>query len=137
MSGADHRIRRIASFMTLAREELRAAAKLRDDNERQAAYFQQQAVEKAARAVLEAEDVRVGPTHNIFELAKLLPAGHPLYGEIAQFDELSSAATRYRYPGGAGRLADPAPGQVEHFQTAIVRLIEKVETYLRGKGFGS
>lgn len=35
MSGADHRTRRIASFMTLAREELRAAAKLQGDNERQ------------------------------------------------------------------------------------------------------
>ena len=137
MTAEDHRRRRISSFMTLAREELNAAAVLPKENERQAAYFQQQAVEKMLRAVLEAEDVSVGPTHNIGDLAGRLPAGHTLRGEFCRFDGLSVAATRYRYPGGSGRLASPMAGEVARVQADILALARKVDVFLKAKGYDS
>ncbi|WP_442577686.1 HEPN domain-containing protein [Mesorhizobium sp. ASY16-5R] len=135
MTGEDHRRRRIFSFMTLAREELNAAAVLPKVNERQAAYFQQQAVEKLLRAVLEAEDVLTGPTHNIGDLAGRLPDGHLLEAKFVRFDGLSVAATRYRYPGGSGRLASPTAGEVARLQADIQALAEEVGVFLNGKGY--
>jgi hypothetical protein len=53
-------------------------------------------VEKLLRAVLEAEGVPVGPTHNIRQLADMLPPDHVLKARFLEFETLSSAATRFR-----------------------------------------
>jgi HEPN domain-containing protein len=96
MTAEAQRRRRIDSFLALAEEEFAAAGLLLDKLPRQAAYFQQQCVEKLLRGVLEAEGVPVGPTHNIRQLADMLPAEHALKGSFLQFETLSSAATRFR-----------------------------------------
>jgi HEPN domain-containing protein len=124
--------------MVLAREEWHAAETLlKDSAPRQAIYFQQQAVEKLLRAVLEVEDMFAGPTHNIRALADMLPKGHQLHASFLAFDELTSAATRYRYPGGAGQLFTADDRKVAEFLPAIDGLIEEVSEFLRSKGHES
>ena len=93
MTAADHRRRRIASFMTLAFEELKAA-------------------EKLLRAVLEIESIPAGPTHNLRTLADLLDKGHALKPEFLAVEEWSSAATRFRYPSGSGAAPTASPAML-------------------------
>jgi HEPN domain-containing protein len=99
--------RRVAAFLTLANEELNAAKMLAGGAPRQAAYFIQQAAEKAARALLTAAGIPFGTGHNLGLMASALPAGHPLKQRIAGLDKHSSAATPYRYPSPVGRLPRP------------------------------
>jgi hypothetical protein len=96
--------RRIEAFLTLAGEELGAAKILAGVAPRQAAYYIQQAAEKATRALLTAAGVPFGTGHNLGLMASALPDGHPLKPRVAGLDGHSSAATLYRYPSPAGRL---------------------------------
>ena len=96
--------RRIEAFLTLASEELGAARILAGSAPRQAAYYIQQAAEKATRALLTAASVPFGTGHNLGLMASALPDGHPLKPRVAGLDRHSSAATLYRYPSPAGRL---------------------------------
>ncbi|WP_457796778.1 HEPN domain-containing protein [Methylocystis sp. S23] len=122
MTAEAQKRRRVASFLALAEEELAAARILLDKLPRQAAYFQQQCVEKLLRAVLEAEGVPVGPTHNIRQLADMLPANHELKPRFLDFETLSSAATRFRYPTASGAVASPPSGDASSRQEDIERL---------------
>src|SRR5208282_5295150 len=96
--------KRIAAFLTLAAEEIQAAKLLADAAPRQAAYYVQQAAEKAARALLTAAGIPFGTGHNLGLMASALPAEHPLKQRVAGLDRHSSAATLYRYPSPGGRL---------------------------------
>ncbi len=99
--------RRIAAFLTLADEELHAARMLAGGAPRQAAYYLQQAAEKAARALLTAAGVPFGTGHNLGLMASALPAKHPLKQRVGGLDRHSGAATLYRYPSPVGRLPPP------------------------------
>lgn len=99
--------RRIAAFLTLADEEIRAARMLAGGAPRQAAYYVQQAAEKAARALLTAAGIPFGTGHNLGLMAAALPADHPLKLRVAALDRHSGAATLYRYPSPVGRLPPP------------------------------
>ena len=101
-ASANLRRRRIAAFLQIAEEEMRAAATLLNALPLQSAFFQQQSVEKLLRAVLEAADIPAGPTHNLRTRADLLPGEHELKATFLAFEEMSSAATRFRYPSGSG-----------------------------------
>jgi hypothetical protein len=57
--------KRIEAFLTLASEELGAAKILAGSAPRQAAYYVQQAAEKATRAHLTAAGVPFGAGHNL------------------------------------------------------------------------
>jgi HEPN domain-containing protein len=96
--------RRIEAFLTLASEEIAASKILAGSAPRQAAYYVQQAAEKAARALLTAAGVPFGTGHNLGLMASALPDSHPLKLRVAGLDRHSSAATLYRYPSPAGRL---------------------------------
>jgi hypothetical protein len=98
---------RIAAFIALADEELTAARSLISIAPRQAAYFIQQAAEKASRAVLTTAGVPFGTSHNLGQMAAALPEDHPLRPAINALDRFSTAATKYRYPSPTGRLAAP------------------------------
>lgn len=98
---------RIAAFIQLAQEELSAARGLSETGRRQAAYFCQQAAEKIARAILADAGVPFSTGHNLGQMAAALPAGHPWQAKLNALDKHSPAATRYRYPGPTGRLAEP------------------------------
>ena len=98
---------RIASYMQIAADELAGARQLMDTLPRQSAFFMQQCVEKLLRAVLENDEYLAGNTHSIEALARLLPDHHLLKALFASFDDLSGAATRYRYPTERGVIRSP------------------------------
>ena len=131
MTAHPHRLRRIQSFLTLAAEEEAAARKLLPDLPRQAAFFVQQSVEKLLRAVIEAEDRKAGITHNIRELASHLPDHNALKAAFVAHEDVSSAATRYRYPQGGGGLAEPdPPSDLEDELRSIAQLRQSVLSFL-------
>jgi HEPN domain-containing protein len=98
---------RIAAFLQLAQEELTAARSLHATGRRQAAYFCQQSAEKIARAILAHAGVLFSTGHNLGQMAAALPLDHPWRDKLNALDKHSPAATRYRYPGPTGRLAEP------------------------------
>jgi HEPN domain-containing protein len=123
---------RIASFIALAEEELSAARLLTSAVPRQAAYFVQQAAEKAARAVLTAAGVPFGTSHNLGQMAAALPAAHPLRTAVNALDKYSSAATKYRYPNPAGRLSRaPAIEEVASSIDEVAAFIARAKEYFR------
>lgn len=124
--------RRIDAFLALAEEEAKAAGMLADGAPRQAAYYVQQAVEKATRALLTAEGVPFGTGHNLGLMAAALPENHPFKRRIAGLDRHSSAATLYRYPSPAGRLPTaPSPVMVKADIADAEAFIAEVKAFLR------
>jgi HEPN domain-containing protein len=130
--GTNNRRRAIA-FWTLAEEEFRLAQHIRTDFPRQSAYQLQQCVEKLVRAILEVENVPAGTTHNLRALGELVPATCVFAGRFAAFDDLSPAATRYRYPSSGGLLSTADPDDLSEWISRIRILKFEVETYLRDK----
>lgn len=137
MTPEELRQQRIRSFLQLAQEELDVAVEIKGKHNRQAAYFLQQAVEKLLRCVLELETVPAGPMHNIRGLADLLPKGHRLLDRFLELDELSPAATRYRYPGPKGTIAEFDARKFDALGPKIDALMQDVrqlvEDFLAGK----
>ena len=130
MTAADHRRRRIATFLMLASEEMKAAEVLLETLPRQSAFFQQQAAEKVLRAVLEVEGVPAGPTHNLRTLTDLLKADHKLREEFLLVDEWSSAATRFRSPGGSGDAPSVSSIVLRGRQAKLSALQATVEAFI-------
>ncbi|WP_237151479.1 HEPN domain-containing protein [Oryzibacter oryziterrae] len=116
---------RVGAFHRLAAEELDAARLLATSHPAQAAYFLQQSVEKLARGVLEMLDVPVGPTHNIHQLALLMAGQDAWRDRFAALDELSVAATRYRYPGPKGTLGAMPLDRLVRLLDGVGRLNEE------------
>lgn len=126
--------RRIAAFLTLADEELNAARMLADGAPRQAAYWVQQAAEKATRALLTAAGIPFGTGHNFGLMASALPAAHPLKQRVGGLDRHSGAATLYRYPSPVGRLPPPPDAATVNADIADAEeFIAEVRAYL-GRG---
>ena len=129
--------RRIAAFLTLADEELHAARMLAVGAPRQAAYYVQQAAEKAARALLTAAGIPFGTGHNLGLMASALPAGHALRLRVAGLDRHSGAATLYRYPSPVGRLPPPPDAAILNSDIAdVAAFIAEVRVYV-GHGVAS
>jgi HEPN domain-containing protein len=126
MSAAD----RIAAFLQLAQEELTAARSLSTSGPRQAAYFCQQSAEKMARAILAHANEPFSTGHNLGQMAEALPPGHPWRDKLNALDKHSPAATRYRYPGPTGRLAEPPSAeQLEADIRELAALLEEARRY--------
>jgi HEPN domain-containing protein len=130
MSAEDLRRRRIGTFLSLAGEEMKAAEMLLQTLPRQSAFFQQQVAEKLVRAVLEVEGIPAGPTHNLRTLTDLLGGGHELRADFLDVEELSSAATRFRYPGGFGVAPQVASELLRARQDQISALQVVVEAFV-------
>jgi HEPN domain-containing protein len=122
---------RIAAFLQIAEEELEGARRLADVLPKQASFFLQQTVEKLARAVLEFETIPAGITHSIDALANLLPEGHILKQKLMAFEDLSSAATRYRYPTERGTLRTLNTSQVKAKLEAVELLHAETVNFLK------
>jgi HEPN domain-containing protein len=122
---------RINGFLDIAAKEYAAANKLGEALPEQAAYFLQQTVEKLIRAVLEALDIRMGVGHNLRTLAEQLPSGHFLINRFADFDDLSSASTKYRYPTNEGKVARFDTRRLKPLTEDVKALTEEVEQYIR------
>lgn len=128
---ADNKRRRIAAFLQIADEEIRAAETVAAFLPRQSAIFQQQGVEKLLRAVLEASDVPAEPTHNLCTLTDLLPADHAMRPTFLNFEEFSSAATRYRYPSGSGDAPNVPANLVKSRQERLTALRDADVAFLQ------
>jgi len=126
-----HKRRRIAAFLQIAEEEIRAAQMLVGLLPRQCAFFQQQGVEKLLRAVLEAVNVPAGPTHNLRTLTDLLPSDHAMRPTFLEFEDFSSAATRYRYPSGSGEAPLVPLDLVKARQERLTVLRDAVVVFLK------
>jgi HEPN domain-containing protein len=123
--------RRVAAFLTIGTEELRAARKLLPDLPDQSMFFLQQAAEKLLRACIEAEGKIASITHNLRTLAEVLGKDHSLYDLFVLLQDLSSAATRYRYPTSSGNImqldADPQAAllEVEKTHATVLEFLKK------------
>ena len=105
--------RRLSALVTAAERDIGAAHRLLPDMPDQAIFHVQQAAEKLTRAVCEREDLPVGRTHNIGQAAAMLPDGHVFKEDLLGLDNLSAAATAWRYPSPGGWFpADPDPTDV-------------------------
>ncbi len=123
--------KRIEAFLAIADEELFAADKLKGFLPRQALYFLQQTVEKLIRAVLEFYEIPVGTSHNLLMIAGLLPSCHVLRLRFQEFEHLSSASTRYRYPSGTGAIYTVSVAEVEKTFIEVSKLRDEVFAYLK------
>ncbi len=125
--------RRIEAFMTLADEEFSAARKLHSALPRQALYFLQQCVEKLIRACLEAAEIPAGTGHNISFLAGLLPEEHALRARFREFEHLSAASTRYRYPSGTGAVYQVPADEATKSLAEVSVLRDEVNKFLHSR----
>ncbi len=125
--------RKIDAFLTIADEEFAAAKQLAPLLPRQSAYFMQQSIEKLVRAVLEADEIVAGMTHNLRYLADLLGQDHPLKSAFISFDDLTPASTRYRYPSPSGALAPVKAESVMARFSEVESLTEQVRRYIDPK----
>ncbi|WP_377288882.1 HEPN domain-containing protein [Rhizobium sp. SG2393] len=127
MTPEELRHQRIRAFRQLAQEEFEVALEIKVKHRRQAAYFLQQSVEKLLRGVLEVAGIPAGPMHNIRALAELLGKDHVLFETFVELDELSPAATRFRYPSPKGTVAD-------FDETKFDALVPKIEALMKEAG---
>jgi HEPN domain-containing protein len=134
MTASGLRRRRIATFLTLASEEMKAAEMLLQPLPRQSAFFQQQAAEKLLRAVLEVEGIPAGPTHNLRTLIDLLDADNAVRSEFLAVEEWSSAATQFRYPSGSGDAPNVSSAVLQARQERLVALRTAVESFVAARG---
>ena len=126
---------RIAAFLQLAHEELTAARNLSTSGRRQAAYFCQQSAEKIAPAILAHAGVLFSTGHNLGQMAAALPPDHPWRDKLNALDKHSPAATRYRYPGPTGRLAEPpSVERLEEDIRELSTLLDEARLFTRSGG---
>ena len=130
MTPEELRRRRVEGFRRIASEELSAAKLLSGELRSQAAYFLQQCVEKLARGILEIDDVPVGPTHQIHQLSRMMVGRDELAIKFAKLDELSSAATKYRYPGPLGQISEISEQRLVFLMSEVDALYAEVSGIL-------
>jgi HEPN domain-containing protein len=123
--------KRQASLILAAERDIEAARRLLPDLPDQAIFHAQQAAEKLARAVCEAEGKPVGRTHNIGQVAALLPDSNPFKMDFLGLDDLSAAATAWRYPSPGGWFpALPDPDTVADSLEQIEALLPEIKDWL-------
>lgn len=130
MTPEELRRRRVEGFRRIADEELSAAKLLSAELRSQATYFLQQCVEKLARGILEIDDVKVGPTHQIHQLSNIMIGRSDLAAKFAKLDELSSAATKFRYPGPSGQISEISEQRLAHLMGEVEALYAEVSAVL-------
>ncbi len=130
MTPQELRRRRVEGFRQIATEELGAAKLLAAEHRSQATYFLQQTVEKLARAILEIDDVPVGPTHQIHQLSRMMTGRDDFAEMFAKLDELSSAATKFRYPGPTGKIGEISEQRVSFLLREVEMLHAAVSAIL-------
>jgi hypothetical protein len=80
--------------------------------------------------VLEHEGIVSSKTHFLRELANLLPAGHDWREPFLDIDDISSGATRYRYPTSAGNVVEADGGMVGDDLAIVEHLFRDVSAWL-------
>jgi HEPN domain-containing protein len=125
----------VASFLALASEEMGASKSLLHSFPRQSANLIHEAAEKLLKAVLCAEEIPFPKTHQLGELAQLLPEEHPWRADLASFDRHGAAATLRRYPTPGGALAKiPSVNTMAQDIADLERLLPQIENWCRRRG---
>lgn len=123
--------RRHAALVVAAERDIGAARRLLPDMPDQAIFHVQQAAEKLTRAMCERAGISVGRTHSIGQAAAMLPDGHPFKQDMLGMDNLSAAATAWRYPTPGGRFpAMPDPKDVQASLADIEALLPEIRDWL-------
>ena len=123
--------RRLSALVTAAERDIGAAHRLLPDMPDQAIFHVQQAAEKLTRAACERENLLVGRTHNIGQAAAMLPDGHVFKEDLLGLDNLSAAATAWRYPSPGGWLpAIPNPDEVSAALADIEALLPEIRDWI-------
>lgn len=119
--------KRIAGFLRLALEELKAAKALQAVGNRYAIYHCAQAAEKVIRAVLISEGRHAGREHRLDIMVDQIPDENPMKLELRKVDRLSSYLTSYRYPTDVGRIiASPEESELCQFLTDVRSVLDEV-----------
>ena len=132
MSIHPHRLKRVRAFLQIAARELRSAKLLAGESPEDALFLLQQSSEKLARALIEAAGLVAGTTHNIQTLAEILPEGHALKDSLKPVYDLSTAATRFRYPTSGGNIFE-ADMDVAAAAAHVEQLMNSVIDYLKNQ----
>jgi HEPN domain-containing protein len=117
-----------------AQEDLVTAQSLvavRNVAPRQICYLTQQAAEKALKATLVWLQIEFRKTHDLDELALLLPPGWGVSSLAASFSGLSAWAVRARYPGN---WSEPTAGDAQESLADAVAIVNAVRDDLVGHG---
>lgn len=123
--------RRLAALVTAAVRDIGAAHRLLPDMPDQAIFHVQQAAEKLTRAVCEREGIAVGRTHSIGQAAAMLPDGHVFKEDLLGLDNLSAAATAWRYPSPGGWFpAIPDQSDVAAALAGVEALLPEIKDWL-------
>ena len=123
MTGPDDSAADVRLWMAYAEQDLAAAQRMLADGAfapRQAAYFGQQAAEKAVKAVLVAAGVEVPRTHDLTRLVGLAPLGAAVAATGADLEALSDMATGARYPDDWTPVDDALAAQIVRDASELV-----------------
>ena len=123
------------TWLAMAEEDLGLSLKLVGDNAfpRQASYGAQQAAEKALKAVLTALNLPFPKTHDLIQLAALIPTAQTIHAALADLDlaTLTAWAVRGRYPHtGPAAMAEEAiiaTNQATRILTAVSAWLETAD----------
>jgi HEPN domain-containing protein len=119
-----------ASFITLAKEDLAVARKLATDHPRHSAFCIEQAAEKLLKAVLTTEGIVFAASHQLGQLAALLPRDHIWRPDLIAFDSYTSYATATRYPRpGGGMPQAPSREVLAAALREVASLVDEIEDW--------
>jgi HEPN domain-containing protein len=140
MNGADdaeERAREAAGWLAIAREDLRVAGAclaLDPPARGMAAYHCQQAAEKSVKGLLAAAGMAFRKTHDLDELADLVPTPDPAVRQLLDtVRPLTVWGFAYRYPSMED-TPDPVPDDAElgKAMAMVTALLERLQTAVGG-----
>jgi HEPN domain-containing protein len=121
------------TYVSLARDDLKAAKMLMRELPRHSAFNIEQAAEKLLKAVLTVEGKTFSVQHHqLGALAQLLPEGHEWRADLMAFDQFTSYATSLRYPTPGGNM--PSPPEQQALQRGwedVAALVDEIEQWCR------
>jgi HEPN domain-containing protein len=126
-------VKKVATFIRIAREDLVVAGKLMDQHPRHCAFNIEQAAEKLLNAVLTVEGIHFPTSHHqLGALAQLLPVDHVWRADLMAFDEFTSYATQFRYPTpGGGMPSEPEDADLERGLKEVLALADEIADWCR------
>jgi HEPN domain-containing protein len=137
MPGADARLH-AARWLASAEGDLviaRAADRDDDAPPRGAAFFVQQALEKALKSILVWEQIDFPRTHDLEALARLLPPTWDLPLPTTELARITDFAVETRYPGEADDLIGPVTdAEADSALTLVTELVVLITDSLVARG---
>ena len=98
-----------------------------------AAFFIQQAAEKLVKAALIAHGVEPRWTHDIGELARLVPSDHPSRARLSDLSRFTNFVVAFRYPSEQGEDVFPSTDEIDAWVVEIEELEAEFERWLEAR----